>query len=452
MNKRSLYALIGVIGIGLIALSLYPRMFPTKPERQILYWTDPMIPGDRSDRSGKSPMGMDRVPVYADEVSEPSLQGTASATKSYYTCPMHPFIHKDAPGTCPVCGMTLVKKSESIEVSEQGKDNIATVAISPSRQVLASVATTVARRLPLRKEIHAVGTIRYAEPNLRHISMRFPGRMERLYLTYIGEKVKKGDPVAEVYSPDAISAEKEYLLARNSFEEVKDAAKLISSGARSLLDESREKLLRWGFTDSQISELDSSKEVKNTLTIYSLVGGTVLKKSVDPQHYAAAGEDIYDVVDLSTVWLNIDVYEYESSLLRTGQTVEATSVAFPGKIFTGKIGFISPSLEPQSRTVQVRGELRNPREELKLDMYMDAIIRIELPPAIVVPASALLSTGQRDIVWVQKSPGIFEPRAVKVGERTDDGVQILEGITAGDIVVSSGGYLIDSESQMQAPN
>lgn len=448
MNRKLLYAIIGGVVIAAIALALYPRLFPAKQERQILYWTDPMLPGDRSDHPGKSSMGMERVPVYAD-VPSPPARDTATLTRSYYTCPMHAFIHKDAPGACPVCGMTLVKKSQSMEMSGQGKDNIATVAISPSRQILANVATTVARRLPLHKEIHAVGKIEFAEPNLRHISMQFPARIERLYLTYTGEKVKKGDPVAEVYSPEAISAQKEYLLARNSFEEVKDAAELISSGAKSLLDESREKLLRWGFTETQISELDSSKKVNNTLTIYSPVGGTVLKKGVDPQRYVAAGENIYDVADLSAVWLNIDVYEYESSLLRTGQTVEATSVAFPGKIFSGKITFISPALDPQTRTLRLRADLRNAGEELKLDMYMDATIRIELPPAIVVPASALLSTGQRDIVWVQKSPGVFEPRAVKVGEQTDDSVQILEGLNDGDIVVSSGGYLIDSESQMQ---
>ncbi len=310
MNRKLLYAIIGGVVIAAITLALYPRLFPAKPERLILYWTDPMLPGDRSDHPGKSSMGMERVPVYADAVLPPA-RDTAILTRSYYTCPMHPFIHKDAPGACPVCGMTLVKKSDGTEMSGEEKDHIVTVTISPSRQILANVATTVARRLPLRKEIHAVGKIGYAEPNIRHISMRYPARIERLYLTYTGMKVKKGDPVAEVYSPDAISAQKEYLLARNSFEEVKDATEIISSGAKSLLDESREKLLRWGFTDTQISELDSTKKVRNTLTIYSPVGGTVLKKGVDPQRYVTAGEDIYDVADLSTVWLTIDIYEYE---------------------------------------------------------------------------------------------------------------------------------------------
>ncbi len=137
------------------------------------------------------------------------------------------------------------------------------------------------------------------------------------------------------------------------------------------------------------------------------------------------------------------------SLLRTGQAIEATAVAFPGKMFGGRITFISPALDPQTRTLRLRADLQNAGEELKLDMFMDATIRIEMPAMIVVPATALLSTGQHQVVWVQKSPGLFEPRVVNVGEQTDESVQILEGINEGDVVVSSGGYLIDSESQMQ---
>ena len=184
-------------------------------------------------------------------------------------------------------------------------------------------------------------------------------------------------------------------------------------------------------------------------TIYSPISGTVLKKNVDPQHYAAAGEDIYDVADLSSVWMYLDVYEIEIQSLKIGQNVEATSSAYSGEVFRGKISFISPTVEPSSRTVQVRVDVPNPKEYLKPEMFVDATVKIDLPVTIVVPKTAVIGTGQRQVVWLQKQAGLFEPHVVKLGQSSDDFVQVLSGIDDGEAVVSSGGYLIDSESQLQ---
>ena len=266
-----IFGLAGIIVVVLAGLYLYPKVFPSKPERTILYWTDPMLPGDRSDHPGKSPMGVERVPVYADSDQEESTKPESSKSqtqeKDDYYCPMHPNGVYDKPGVCRVCGMSLVKKPNEMGMSSQEQQQFGTVAISPSKQVLANVATSVAKRMNLSKSIHAVGKINYAEPNFRHISTRFPGRLDKLYLTYTGQKVSKGDPVADIYSPEVISAQQEYLLAKDSYEQVKDASAMISSGAQSLLDQSRQKLLLWGISGDQLRHLEETKQVNNILTI-----------------------------------------------------------------------------------------------------------------------------------------------------------------------------------------
>ncbi len=447
MNKKIIFSLIGLLFLGAIGVFIYPKLNPSQPERKILYWTDPMIQGDRSDRPGKSPMGMERVPVYeVEQTKKPS----SSVQEDYYTCPMHPSVHKGSPGSCPVCGMTLVKKSSEKEMTSEESHTIGAVAISPSKQVLANVSTTKATRKNLTKEIRTVGVINYAETNYRRISTRFPGRFEKLYVSFTGQRVKQGDPVAEMYSPEAISAQQEYLLAKDSYEQVKDVAGIVSSGASSLLDQAKQKLLLWGFTEKQINELEKSKEVKNQITIYSPISGTVLKKNVDVQQYANAGESMYEVADLSTVWLYADVYEYEIQSLKIGQQVEARSDAYPGEKFNGTISFISPTIDPSSRTVRVRVDVPNAKEKLKPEMYVNAVLKATLPSAVVVPLTALLSSGDRQVVWVQTDENVFEPHNVKVGERTADAVQILNGIEVDEVVVTSGGYLLDSESQLQA--
>ncbi len=368
----------------------------------------------------------------------------------YYTCPMHPFIHKDAPGACPVCGMTLIKKTQGVELSSTELKTMKEVSVSPSRQVLANVSTAVARRLSLNKEIRAVGTIDYAEPNLRHISIRFAGRIEKLHVTFTGQHVRKSDPVADVYSPEAVSAQQEYLLAKDSYDQVKDANEMILESARSLLERSKEKLSLWGFTEKQLQQLDQTKQANRTITIYSPISGTVTRKNAEVQQYVNAGENLFDIADLSVVWLNVDVYESEIHNLSIGQRVEATSDSYPDEVFIGKINFINPVIETASRTVKLRSEFTNVHEKLKPEMFLTAVLKIPISPAIVIPSTAVISTGTCQIVWVQKQEGVFEPRVVHVGQESGNSIQILSGLEEGETIVISGGYLIDSESQLQA--
>lgn len=450
MKTKIILGLVVISVMVVVTLLLYPRLLSSKADRQILYWTDRMIPGDRSDHPGRSPMGMERTPVYSDEVDSAVSSHTSLHEDAYYTCPMHPSVIKQTAGACPICGMTLVKKTKHPAGTSPVQEAVRSVAISPSQEVMAHVSTTRAKRLALRREIRAAGRIDYAESNFRYISTRFPGRLDRLYLTYTGQRVEKGDPVADIYSPEAFSAQQEYLLAKEGYDNVRESADIISNGAKELFEQSRGKLIQWGFTDAQIANLDAKKEAQSTITIYSQITGTVLKKNVDPQHYAGAGEDMYDVADLSMVWMYVDIYEYEVQSIRLGQKVEAAGQGYPGKIFTGKVTFISPTIDPSSRTVRVRTEFPNPRGELRIGTYVDARVTVVLPLAVVVPVTALLSTGNRHVVWLQKQAGVYEARNVTPGGRAGEDIQILDGIAEGEIVVTSGGYLLDSESQLRA--
>jgi len=439
-------AILAVIG-GWAVLHFYTTS--GTQERKILYWRDPMIPGDRSDHPGISPMGMQRVPVYDSTSAE---SAAASSESFYYTCPMHPTVHKDTPGSCPICGMTLVKKSiQNVNQNEQ-VPAVSQVSLSSSKQILANVSTTHAVRRSFIRTIHAAGIVNYAEPNLRHLSARFPGRVEKLYVSFTGENVHTGDPVLEVYSPEATSAEREYILARNAYREASSDSESSSADAQALLDQSKSKLLRWGFTENQIAQLDTVTKIPNLVTIYSPIDGTVIRKYVELQSYASAGDNLFDVADLSTVWVEADVYESDLPFVRVGEPITAVVDGLPGSRLSGKVTFINPTIDQYTRTIRVRAACSGAAGRLAVGMYVEVSLESENPPSIVVPASAVLSTGERQIVWVKTAPETFEGHLVTTGARSDELVQILDGIREGDEVVISGGYLIDSESQLRTDN
>jgi Cu(I)/Ag(I) efflux system membrane fusion protein len=449
MKKYVIIGLTMVVLAGAVIVFIYPKPF-SKPERKILYWTDSMIPGDRSDHPGKSPMGMDRTPVYADE-SQPGSSDDEQAGSSYYTCPMHPSVHKDKPGACPVCGMALVKKSSRREAANVNLANLKGVSLSPTQRVMANVTTATVERKALRKEVTAVGVVDFAEPRYLHISMRFPGRLDKLYLTYTGQTVRKGDPVADVYSPEAISAQQEYLLALESEEQLTNAPNNIRVDASGLCEQARQKLLRWGFAEQQVEKLKKTREIARTVTMLSPIGGTVIKKNVDPQYYAAMGENIYDVADLSIVWIYVDMYEKDIRFVRVGQTVRTTTEAYPNETFVGRVAFIDPVLNADTRTVRVRTEFANPGGKLKPNMYVKASIAVPTMNTLVVPASSIMSTGKRNVVWVEVQANTFEPRDVIIGASTETYAEVMNGLNEGERVAATGGFLIDSESSLQQP-
>ena len=449
MKKNSIIGFTILVLVGAIIVFIYPKPF-SKPERKVLYWTDSMIPGDRSDHPGKSPMGMDRTAVYADGPS-PQSPAEAHEGSTYYTCPMHPSVHKDKPGACPVCGMALVKKSAQMEMGDGNLAGLKTISLSPTQRVMANVTTAIVERKTLKKEMNVVGVVDFAEPNYLHISMRFSGRLDKLYLTYTGQSVRKGDPVADVYSPEAISAQQEYLLALESQEQLKNASESVAAGSADLLGEAKQKLLRWGFTEEQLKTLKETRQVNRLVTIHSPMSGTVMKKNVDPQHYSNMGEDIYDVADLSTVWIYLDMYEKDIRFVKVGQSVRITTESYPNETFTGRVMFIDPVLNADTRTVRVRTEFANPAGKLKPNMYVKASITVPSARSLVVPASSIMATGKRTVVWVEVQPDMFEPRDVAIGTTTETYAEVVDGLSEGERVAETGGFLIDSESALRQP-
>ncbi|MFN0158032.1 MAG: efflux RND transporter periplasmic adaptor subunit [Bacteroidota bacterium] len=390
--------------------------------------------------------------VFAPVHTTDDVRVTGTDTAEYYTCPMHPSVRSDRPGACPVCGMALVKKTTQQESGEENLTSIGGISLSPTQRVMANVTTATVERKRLKSELTAVGVVDFAEPNYLHISMRFSGRLDKLYLTYTGQIVRKGDPVADVYSPEAISAQQEYLLALESAEQLIHAPEQVAAGALDLRIQARQKLLRWGFTEQQVKELDETREVARIITMLSPISGTVMKKNVDPQHYAVMGEDIYDVADLSTVWIYLDMYEKDIRFVKTGQTVRITTEAYPNETFTGRVAFIDPVLNADTRTVRVRTEFANSAGKLKPNMYVKAAIAMPSTNTIVVPASSIMTTGKRSIVWVEVQKNTFEPRDVMVGASTETYTEVVSGLEEGERVAGTGGFLIDSESELRQPS
>lgn len=379
------------------------------------------------------------------------------ASKPLYTCSMHPFIIKDKPGTCPICGMELIKKlsdtqnaaSKTAEQKQQA-DMLGHVSLSPTQRVMANVATVEAKKSTMSKEINAVGIVQYDQSRQAKVTSWIAGRIDKLNVNTVGALVSKDKPVAEIFSPDLLATQQEYLLAVKSREQLKNSSiPSISQNGEGLVASSKQRLMLFGVKENQISELEKAGKPNIRLPVYTPLSGVVIEKMVQQGQYVNTGEVLFNIADLSVVWVEVEVYENEFPNIHVGQSVEIRSQSFPGKPFTGRIAFIYPFLDPKTRTVKARVEMPNPGMKLKPDMFVNAVIKVPLGSAIVVPVTAVIDTGTRQVVWVETSTGMFEPRDVQVGQRSDEKIQILSGIKVGDKVAVSGGYLIDSESQLK---
>jgi len=378
-------------------------------------------------------------------------QGKVSEGKTLYTCAMHPFIIKDKPGTCPICGMALIKKVNApAQQNAEQQAMLGHVSVSPTQQVMANVATVAVGERALSKEVNAVGIVQYDQSRQSKVTAWIAGRIDKLNVSAVGAIVSKNHPVAEVYSPDLLATQQEYLLAVKSKDQLKNSPiSSISGNGEGLVQSARQRLQLFGVQDSQIAALERAGKPNIRLPIYTPLSGVVIEKMVQQGQYVNTGDILFNIADLSTVWVEVEVYENEFPNIRIGQRVEIRSQSFPGKPFVGRVTFIYPFLDPKTRTVKVRVEMPNPGMKLKPDMFVNAVIKVPLGKSLVVPITAVIDTGKRKVVWVESMPGMFEPRDVQVGQQTDDEVQILSGVKAGEKVAASGGYLIDSEAQLK---
>ena len=367
----------------------------------------------------------------------------------YWYDPMHPAYKSDKPGIAPDCGMTLVPK-----YAEESKANTmpaGTVTLSGNQQALAGVRTVAVRRAPLVREIHTSAEIVADETRISHVHLKTSGFIDQVFVDAIGQLVHKGEKLFTLYSPDLVSAEEEYLIARRGNATLGAASiREVREGSASLLDSSRQKLKLLDVTDQQIARLDERGEVTRDLTFYAPVSGFVTDRKAFPQASATPDTELYTLSDLSSVWANADIYEYELPYVHLGQKMSLTLSYFPGKTYTGTISFIYPSVDPQTRTVKARMQIANPGFKLKPQMFADATLHVDYGKPLLVPQEAVLDSGNTQQVFVVHPGGAFEPRRVTIGPVIDGQTVILAGLKEGEVVVSSGNFLLDSESRMKS--
>ena len=361
----------------------------------------------------------------------------------YYTCSMHPSVIAYKPGSCPICGMTLVKKIQGGRPGGHEATKGGEVVISPDQRVQANISTWAVRWMPLSLSVSASGVVAFAEPSQSVVAARGRGRIEHLFVDRTGAVVRKGEPLLSIYSPELITAETEYLIALGSVEDVA-RGELIAASRRRLAE-------RFGITESQIKRLERERDMQSPATYASPIAGTVIRKPVVEGQYVEEGMTLFELADLSRVWVIASVSEQDIRSVRKGDSVEVTLDAYPGLVVNGRVGFIEPVLDPDSRTVRVRTELANPEGKLKPNMYARIALKQASREALVVPTSAVLFTGRHPRVWVETEPGRFAPRVVVAGLTSGAFTEILSGANEGEMVASTGGFLIDSESQLEAP-
>ena len=368
--------------------------------------------------------------------------------KTIYYCPMHPNYTQDKPGECPICGMTLVALEEEHKEMEMPEG---AVMISPEKQQLIGVKFEKVEFRNLKKEIRTVARVTYDERRLAYVSTKFPGWVEDLYVDYTGRLVKKGEPLFSIYSPELVSTQEEYLLALKAKSYFENSPfPEVSEGMENLLESSRGRLLYWDIKEEQIKELEKTGKPFKTLIFFSPITGLVIEKNILKGKYIMPGENLYKIADISNIWILADIYEDDLNLISIGQEATIELSYLPGEKFQGKITYIYPYLESETRTTKIRVELPNRDFKLKPEMFGNIVINVELGRKLAVHEDAIVYTGERRIVFIDKGEGFFEPREVKLGVKAGEFYEVIDGLNEGERVVSSANFLIDSESRLKS--
>jgi len=379
-----------------------PAASPIPPrEKKVLYWTDPMTPGYRSDKPGKSPfMDMDLVPVYEND---------------------------------------------------DGVEGSSTIRISQEKQQAIGVRVGKAEMRDLTKTIRTVGRVTFDETLQAQVHAKFEGYVERLDVDYTGKAVRRGQPLLSIYSPELLATQEEYLIAVRARRQLqKSTNPEVARGGVDLYESARQRLLLWDISPREIAELERTGKPRKALTLYSPVDGVVLSKNAVQGGRVMPADTLFEIAGIRRVWVLADVYESEMPFVALGQTARMSLSYLPGRTWTGKVSFIAPVLDEKTRTVKVRVQFENADGSLKPEMYADVVLERPLGRVVTVPDGAVLSTGTRSLVFVAKGDGRFEPRAVIPGARVDGVSEIREGIRAGEEVVTQANFLIDSESRLKA--
>jgi len=349
---------------------------------------------------------------------------------------------------------------ETVSPREAGDEEETAVEIEPEKQQLIGVKTVAAAVKPMQKIIRTVGRIEYDERRLATVNPKFEGWIEKLYVDYTGKYVKHGEPLAEIYSPELVATQQEFLNVlkwsgqstehrTQNTDKKNEIETMLSKDAERIVDAVRQRLKLWDITDEQIKTIEVSGKPIRTLTIYSPANGYVVEKNAVQGMRVMPGEKLFDLADLSTVWIISDIYEYELGLIKIGQNANIIFSYFPGKVFSSTIDYIYPALSGDTRTAKVRFSITNPSAQLKPQMFANVEIRIDMGKRLAVPDDAVIDTGMRQIIYVEKNEGYFEPREVHIGLKADGMTEVLHGLEAGEKVAYSGTFLIDSEAQLK---
>ncbi len=426
--------------------------------------------------------------------------GTAPAKAQRYQCPMHPEIVKDGPGDCPICGMKLVPIEEAEDASKvhppaapgerriafyrspmdpnetsqapkkdsmgmdfvpvyedelsgaaSGPAGLAPITIDATKRQLLGLTTVEVKRAPFSTSIRTVGRVAYDERRVHHVHTRYEAFVEEVTADFTGKYVRKGEVLAKVYSPDLYATQKEYLLALAASKSLASSSfGSVSKGGEDLLQAARQRLLLWDITQADIDALEKRGEPTRTLNIYAPISGFVTGRTAYHGMKVMAADTLFDIVDLSSVWVLADVYEYELPRLKEGQGATMTLSYWPGRSWKGRVTYVYPSVDPATRTIQVRLEFANPGETLKPEMFAQVLIEGSPRQALVVPDDVVLDSGERKVVFLSPGEGQLVPREISVGDQADGFAEVTAGLSQGDVVARGANFLVDSESRLKS--
>lgn len=447
MNKATTIVGIMMLGVGLSAgYFLSPGQHQSLPvsaetDAEPLYYRNPMNPSVTSPVPAQDSMGMDYIPVYAEEESS-----TSEPEILYYRNPMNPSVTSPTPMKDSM-GMDYVP----VYAEGESSDVVGTVKIDPVIVQNIGVRTAIATSEPISRTIRTVGRVDFNEERMARLHPKVQGWIEELYVDKTGDTVTADDILLSIYSPKLVSTQQEYLLALNNLSALGESSiEEIREGAKNLVKSSRERLQFLDVPEHQIRELEKSREIKKNIHIHSPVDGTVLRIGVRQGQHVTPQKELYVLADLRQVWVLADIYENEIPWVGVGDEVEMTLTSVPGKTFKGVVSYIYPYSEANTRTTKVRLVFDNPDLLLRPDMFSEVkILSDTRENSIVVPSEAVVRSGGKPQIFVVREPGKFEPRVVTLGVESDGRIEVVNGVNAGEEVVTSAQFLVDSESKLR---
>jgi RND family efflux transporter MFP subunit len=368
-----------------------------------------------------------------------AMEPNAASAATIWYCPMHPSYRSDRPGNCPICNMQLVPLREGALSSRTGAvDGRESVVIPAEREQLIGVKTSPVVRSRFTRTIRAAATVEVDERRLSTVSLKFGGWIEELSLNAVGQEVKKGDPILSIWSPELYEAEKSYLIARSMKSDDSSA------------EIARRKLVLWDMTEAQIAELEKLDDPAKRATILSKVDGIVVRRDATVGGAVEPQKPLFEIADLASVWVTAEVYESEMSLVKAGAEASIEIAARPGEVFRSRVAYVYPTLDTTTRTARVRLDIENRDRKLAPGMYATVSIAVDLGEQLAIDEDAVLDSGTRQLVFVAKGAGLFEPREVAIGHRGDGRAIVERGLAEGERVVSGASFLVDSESRLRA--